>query len=453
MKKTISLAVAVLSVASLSAQQQLLRIHHADGSSETMKVTDVVKITFEKEGDEPIVPGSDKMVDMGLSVKWASWNVGAMSPEEYGNFYAYGEIEPKSEYTEANYKWLYPEYDENQFYEEWEKYYKLGSTITGTNYDVAHVKWGDLWRIPTREEWKELIDNCSWSWTAVGGVTGARATSRINGASIFLPAAGNMVGADHTHDQLGCFYWSSSENEYPFDENRNYRANIDATNHACDGYDYPDVGFSIRPVYGAVPPAIDHYPAPAEPVDLGLSVKWAPCNLGGTTISPSGKYFAWGETATKLYSHVFNYKYYNPLDESYEDIGESIGGTEYDCATMCWGEDWRLPTKEEMQELIDKCTWTRSGYDAIITGPNGNSIKLPAMQFMGYSGAPSSILSPISSGYYMTGDAGSKTWASGRPTNGEVCTVLKFYMAEGRWAVDETTARCMGMSVRPVYAK
>lgn len=454
MKKIFTLALISMGLLTASAQEQrIMRIYMMDGTSQTIKVTDVSKIAFEKEGEMPIDP-ENKLVDMGLSVKWAAWNVGATMLSDYGNFYAYGEIEPKSEYTVENYQWVNPDYDPDQFMDEWEQYYKLGSTMTGTNYDVAHVKWGEQWRIPTREEWKELIENSKWTWTAIDGVAGCRATSNINGNSIFFPAAGNMVGKEHTHDQLGCFYWTSSEYDgEPDEECRNYRANMDATNHAADGYDYPDVGFSVRAVYGPVPSRTVSYLAPNEPVDLGLSVKWAPFNIGGTVGSPSGHYFCWGETEVKRYSHRFNYIHYDPISDSYVDLGESICGTEYDPATMCWNDDWRLPTAAEMQELIEKCTWTRSGYDAIVTGPNGNSIRLPAMQFLTYAGKPSGFLSPISSGYYLTGDEGAETWASGKPTDHEVCTVLKFYMEEGTYKLDTTTYKGMGMSVRPVYAK
>lgn len=443
-----------LAALATSAQAKTMRIHFADGTSKTITVTDIDKITFEDDGEEPPRPGDSRMVDLGLSVKWAAWNMGATEPADYGNFYAYGETEPKTEYSEATYKWMYPEYEEGQFYEEWEKYYKLGETFTGTNYDVAHVKWGELWRTPTKAEWTELIEKCKWTWTAIDGVAGCLATSNINGNSVFFPAAGNMVGTQHTHDQLGCFYWTSSEYDgEPYEECRNYRANLDATNHSAEGYDYPDVGFSVRAVYGEVPDPTVTFTAPNEPVDLGLSVKWAPCNLGGSVLSQAGEYFCWGETHVKRYSHRFNYKWYDPLTDAHVSLGESICGSENDCATRCWGEDWRLPTAEEMQELIEKCTWTRSGYDAIVTGPNGNSIKLPAMQFLTYAGKPNSVLSPISSGYYLTGTNGSATWASGKSTEESVCTILKFFMAEGKVKIDDTTYKGMGMSVRPVYAK
>lgn len=464
MKKFYTLALCALTAASLCAQQHVMKIHHANGTVQTVKVAELDKITFEEvtedptpsNPDDPQVPSDDdRMVDLGLSVKWAAWNVGATKPSGYGNFYAYGEIEPKMEYTEDNYQWLNPEYEEGQFYEYWEQFYKLGESITGTNYDVAHVKWGDQWRMPTQAEWSELFNNTTKTWTAVDGVAGCLFTAK-NGNSVFIPAAGNMVGANHTHDQLGCFYWTSTEND-DFEEVRNYRANFDATSASAEGYDYPDVGFSIRAVYGPVPFNQPTYVAPSEPVDLGLSVKWAPFNVGGSMSSPGGNYFCWGETAPKKYTHRFNYVHYDPIEDTYADLGENICGGEYDAATQCWGEDWRLPTADEFKELIEKCEWTRSGYDAIVTGPNGNSIKLPAMAFMTYAGDPTYThnLSPISSGYYLSGDDGDDVWPSGRPvdeTDG-VCSVLKFYMADGNIKVDGTTYRGMGMSVRPVYAK
>lgn len=454
MKKISLIAALALCAMAANAQERIMRIHHPDGSSQTIKITDVDKITFENAGDQPCPVGpTDKMVDLGLSVMWAAWNVGATEPSDYGNFYAYGEIEPKEEYTFENYTYRDPDYEEGQFYEQWEAYYKLGSTFTGTNYDVAHVKWGEQWRIPTREEWKELINNTTWTWTAIGDVVGCRATSKLNGNSIFFPAAGNMVDADHTHDQLGCFYWTSSEYDgEPSEECRNYRANMDATYRGADGYDYPEVGFSVRAVYGPVPDRTAHLYAPSQPVDLGLSVKWAPNNIGSSGLT-SGAYFCWGETEIKKYSHRFNYVHYDPISDTMANLGKSICSTEYDCATQCWNSDWRLPTAAEMQELIEKCTWTRSGYDVIVTGPNGNSITLPAMGYMTYRGKPVVGLSPIDTGIYLTGDLGDELNPNGTPNGGENCTVLQFKIAQNDIKLRTNFYRGAAVSVRPVYAK
>lgn len=116
-----------------------------------------------------------------------------------------------------------------------------------------------------------------------------------------------------------------------------------------------------------------------EYVDLGLSVKWATCNVGASLPSDFGDHYAWGETSTKRSYTEDNYKYYKNGRHIY--IGSNISGTQYDAARVNWGGTWRMPTFEEIRELLDKCTWERitlnehKGYR--VTGPNGKSIFLP----------------------------------------------------------------------------
>jgi hypothetical protein len=378
--------------------------------------------------------------------------VGATKQEDYGNFYAYGEIEPKEEYTFENYKWRYEDWNEWDD-DEWEKYFKLGATYTGTNYDVAHVKWGDKWRTPTKDEWDELINNCTWTWTGINGVTGALATSNITGNSIFFPAAGNMVDADHTHDQLGCFLWTSSEYVQTdiSEECRNYRANIDSSNHSADGYDYPEVGFNVRAVYGDYEEELDEVVVPTDDqmVDLGLSVKWAPFNVGASSSGSTGGYYCWGEVNEKQYSHVYNYKYYDPLIDSYVELPDHISGTDYDVAKVLWGNGWRLPTQAEFQELIDKCTWTASTNGYTVTGPNGNSIFLKTDGMMTYKGAPRET---YLSGFYMSGDAMFRSNGDLMPS---VEVALRFTRGIsnvlGAPSMSTGTSRAAGISVRPVH--
>ena len=452
MKKAL-LSLMLLASLSLAAQERVMNIYLGDGTVQTIKVTDVQKITFTLSTDEPDPAGGVQMVDMGLSVKWANYNMGASKPEDYGNFYAYGEIEPKEVYSWDTYQWRYWDYDEWDC-DEWEKYLKLGATYTGTNYDVAHVKWGEQWRTPTKQEWDELINNCSWSWGAIGQTAGMFATSRINGNQIFFPAAGNMVDGEHTHDQLGCFYWTSTEfiqNDISV-ECRNYRANIDAQNHSANGYDYPEVGFSVRPVYGPVPeeelPTVVQ-PTDADMVDLGLSVKWASFNLGASNSGSDGLFFCWAELTQKQYSHTYNYKYYDPLTDKCVIIADQISGTEYDAATALWGDGWRMPTMAEWQELVDNCTWTATSSGYTVTGPNGNSIFLRASGFMTYKGAPRGSSQP---GYYWAGDADTRTnW------NGEVMDsnagALRFSRIGSSFGNPEVTyfSRAGGIQIRPVH--
>ena len=113
-----------------------------------------------------------------------------------------------------------------------------------------------------------------------------------------------------------------------------------------------------------------------EYVDLGLSVKWATCNVGASSPEGYGEYFAWGETSSKTRYEEFNCKTYR---KTMTDIS---GDAQYDVAKAKWGGDWRMPTEEEMQELLDECTWTWEEKEGVkgckVTGPNGNSIFLPA---------------------------------------------------------------------------
>ncbi|MBR4119245.1 MAG: InlB B-repeat-containing protein [Bacteroidales bacterium] len=119
-------------------------------------------------------------VDLGLSVKWATCNVGAESPEDYGDYYAWGETTTKSSYTSSNYT------------------YSSNPTSLPLSADAARVNWGGSWRMPTIYEQEELINtnNCTWTWTTQNGVNGYKVTSKKNGNSIFLPAAGYLSGSN-----------------------------------------------------------------------------------------------------------------------------------------------------------------------------------------------------------------------------------------------------------------
>lgn len=151
-------------------------------------------------------------VDLGLSVKWACCNVGATKPEERGGYYAWGETEEKSDYTWKTYKWCNGSYDSMTKYCKNRHYGRVDNkTVLDPEDDVAHVKWGGSWRMPTLEELQELVDECSWDWiTKLNGVDGCKVTGP-NGNSIFLPATGYRNGSE-LFDHWGSkgYYWSSS---------------------------------------------------------------------------------------------------------------------------------------------------------------------------------------------------------------------------------------------------
>jgi hypothetical protein len=150
-------------------------------------------------------------VDLGLSVKWASFNVGASSPEEYGDYFAWGETEPKSEYTWETYKLCNGSYNTLTKYNTYSSYgtvdYKTKIELSD---DAACANWGGKWRMPTDAEWTELRTNCTWIWTTLNGVNGRLVTSKVNGKSIFLPAAGYRYGSSLTDAGSNGRYRSST---------------------------------------------------------------------------------------------------------------------------------------------------------------------------------------------------------------------------------------------------
>ena len=168
-------------------------------------------------------------VDLGLRVKWAKCNLGAKSPEEYGNFYAWGETKPKDKYSKDNSR----------------TYGKSMSYIGGNpEYDAATAELGQGVRMPTKEEIEELIDECSLEWTTQNGVCGQFVTGP-NGNCIFLPAAGFWLG--NSLFGVGKFggYWSSTPS-------------VDHDDYACylyfldDSFEWSEShgpsGHSVRPV-------------------------------------------------------------------------------------------------------------------------------------------------------------------------------------------------------------
>ena len=161
-----------------------------------------------------------KAVDLGLSVKWATCNVGATTPEEYGYYFAWGEVEPKTTYDWSTYKYCVDGYDNLTKYCSKSSYGNNGFTDTKTvldpKDDVATANWGGEWRMPTRAELDELLKNCTWTWTTQNGVNGYKVTGP-NGNSIFLPAAGVMGEGSLLSAGSSGHFWSSSlytENPY-----------------------------------------------------------------------------------------------------------------------------------------------------------------------------------------------------------------------------------------------
>ena len=202
-------------------------------------------------------------VDLGLSVKWATCNVGADKPEDYGDYYAWGELEPKESYTWENYRFRNRGYDEGTvrlskytsivytgLYDENGISIADDKTLLEPEDDVARVKWGGNWRLPTDAEMNELIDSCTWTWTTLNGVNGCLVTSNRPGytdRSIFLPATGKY-GFETSNKSAGTWghYWSNSVNK----DQSSYNAGVLAigSGYAAVKITFRAHGQSVRPV-------------------------------------------------------------------------------------------------------------------------------------------------------------------------------------------------------------
>ena len=410
-----------------------------------------------------------KAIDLGLpsGTKWATCNVGANSPEEYGGYYAWGEIEVNLDCSWETYKWCNGSYDTMTKYCTDSDYGTVDNKIIlDPEDDVAHVKWGGDWRMPTKDEQKELCAYCDWIWTTHKGVNGYRVIGP-NGNSIFLPAAGYRNGTGVYGRGVYGRYWSSSlsgsdsdfAGYFEFDVLSYELLNINRY-----------VGLSVRPVLrvnsctvsvssngngvvsikdkegisaivvkgskvtvvaepnrgidflgwfvdGSKEPVSTkttytftvsenialvakfekgkvYYINGHEYVDLGLpsGIKWATCNVGASSPEEYGGYYAWGETEEKSNYDWSTYKWCKGsentmtkycTDSDYGTVdNKTVLDPKDDVAHVKWGGSWRMPTKEEQDELRNKCTWTWTTQNGVkgyrVTGPNGNSIFLPA---------------------------------------------------------------------------
>ncbi len=157
--------------------------------------------------DEPKNPDTHEWVDLGLpsGTLWATCNVGANAPEDYGDYFAWGETKPKDNYDLNTYKWYN---HDDMYYTKYNQSYSSGYYDDSGNYvsvvtpddkteldpedDAAYINWGPSWRMPTHEQQRELVEQCTWKWTTRNGVYGQQGTGP-NGNTIFLPAAGWVI--------------------------------------------------------------------------------------------------------------------------------------------------------------------------------------------------------------------------------------------------------------------
>ena len=356
-------------------------------------VTALIERLLTGNWPEPVNPPVVyEWVDLGLpsGTLWATCNIGATKPEEYGDHFAWGETEPRNnDHYWRNYKWC------TSAYRSMTKYCTDGSygndgfvdykTQLDPQDDAAYVNWGRDWRMPTSSQWNELQTKCTWRWTTCNGVNGFLLTGP-NGSSLFLPANGLYTGANINNVGTFGYCWSRT-----LDSDEPYKAQLIA--FGSGGADAVSieryVGCAVRAVRVTTPD--DH-----EWVDLGLSsgTLWATCNIGATRPEEYGDYFAWGENEARDNRHSWSYYKWGSAwaemtkyctDGSYGKDGFVDYKTQLDpqddAAYVNWGENWRMPTSSQWNELLTQCTWTwttRYGVNGCqLTGPNGSSLFLP----------------------------------------------------------------------------
>ena len=463
-------------------------------------------------------------VDLGLpsGLKWAAYNIGASSPEEYGNYYAWGEVAPKITYTQDNSLTYDIQMDD----------------ISGSEYDAAVCNWGGNWRMPTKTEMHELKNICVWEWTKQNGVNGYKVIGP-NGNSIFLPAAGyhyeyyqgpvevgntgeywnstpsgiccayylsfnryNTINISNNGRNIGKsvrpvldvnnivevpfvsvsvevtditaiitsyaagggnditergFYWGTTleftetDNNVILDNNAGYMTEVlmeltPNTTYYVKAYAANEAGISYSEVVSFTTKEETAY---NDYVDLGLpsGLHWAAYNIGATTPEENGNYYAWGEVVTKN-------EYTDANCLTYGVQMSDISGTEYDAAAVNWGGEWRMPTKTEMDELKNNCTWEwieygDADYNGVegykVIGPNGNYIffsKSVARNDKYYNNNTFYSCSTPYDGIYDVGDD-NNAWG---------LLFSQYYYDDGsKYYYDiGATSRYIGASVRPV---
>ena len=453
-------------------------------------------------GVELVCPVPDK-VDLGLSVQWASFNLGASESSEYGYYFAWGEIIPKEEYTWNRYKWGTST--------NLTKYNADGSVLEPVD-DPATAYLGESWRIPTSAEFRELIDACNWAFQMVGSSRVLVGTSKTDPSkSITLPLSGWIPGSNLSHagNTGRVSLWALDVYDASHEQAHEFLCNY-------SGSPSPSVyqvercnGLAVRPVYSVstsvsmvkldkteasvyegatvqlnvevIPSTavnqtviwtssndniatvdadglvhgksegtatiyatsedggkqascvvtVKGYPSPSQ-VDLGLSVRWSSFNLGAAKPTECGACFAWGEIVPD--DDFFSYSYL--WKDGYRS-GETTLRAEDDAALQHLGGYWRMPTYEEMKELVNNCTWTTGYVDGVL----GRTVKSNKPGFTDVS-----IFIPAS-GYIDGVDYKDQSfpylWSSDK-YNDSQARILKS-------EIPTVANAYLGMPVRPVY--
>lgn len=284
MKRLILSALVILGLGTMATEANAQFYVCKDGSVVYSMTSDVPdSITFHKPvfDAQPSQPSAQlpsgqynghDYIDLGLSVKWATVNVGADMPEDYGDYFAWGETTTKDSYWEDTDKYYksetIPAHQDADGFDIPKKkingYTKYVTSSKASDYgydgfsddkttlelsdDAANVNWGGSWRMPTKNEWDELRTECTWTWTTKNGVSGYKVTSKVAGYTdkwIFLPAAGGRsISKLFNAGSMGNYWSSSLDEDYP---SCAWFMNFGSSYVSTNSYDRY-YGQSVRPV-------------------------------------------------------------------------------------------------------------------------------------------------------------------------------------------------------------
>lgn len=363
-------------------------------------------------------PTDGEIIDLGLSVKWRGFNIGASTATETGDIYAFACT------TTGNYNRMsYPFFSWDTF-----SFALPTENIAATKYDAAFTTTDGLWRMPSTEEWEELFSNCTSAETTIGSTEGMLLTSKKNGNSIFLP----KIMDTSTYSMQLKYYTSVAASS----TDANATSMLYGGSLVIRSTSDPYYGYPIRPVYNYSGPKVESITLTADKttvfagtslkltctftpedasiangvwtssdeqvatvekgvvkglkagtatikvdcdgtvgsiditveevatvaqdgyVDLGLSVKWAEKNLGANNINEVGSLYPWGYITPDAIDSYLEYKYFNQQTYQYSlPLTDICGNQTYDAVAAATDGTAQLPSKDQAQELLDNCDY------------------------------------------------------------------------------------------------
>ncbi|MBR6141109.1 MAG: hypothetical protein IKQ37_05040 [Bacteroidaceae bacterium] len=390
-----SLLLSLAGVQTAFAQKMVVKT--ADGKVVKYNVTKVTEVSFEEA--EPV-----EWIDLGLpsGTLWASCNIGANNPEDYGYYFAWGETETKENYTWSTYF----DYDADDSSNRHKKYNKdSGLKELLPEDDAASAILDVECKMPSKKQFEELLNSkyTGTVWTQRDGVNGYKITSIKNGNSIFLPAAGFYNSTYPNSQGSNGYYWSRTLSE----TSNSSAGAIYFSSSSISTLDTGRMmGFSVRPVQA---PPTSGTTDGHDWVDLGLpsGTLWATMNVGSNAPEGQGDTFRWGETEPYDGSGAETYKFYGNWhwsEDAFQYVGDltkycsscgyegfADGLTELepedDAATVIWGSEWQMPSKAQCDELGNSANTTisfttQSGIKGVLitSKMNDNSIFLPTQK-------------------------------------------------------------------------